>query len=83
MEDWKRRWFDKTTEPYTVVHVEKGGRWAGSTYWDVYYRAYSKRSMVTVKAADELGAYMAALKRIKTNKRKTDQLNEKSKKKGS
>lgn len=82
MEDWERRWRDKATEPYTVVHI--GPRWpyireAGEyEWWDVYYRAYSKRSHAIVWAKDELGAYMEAIKRLKTNKRKTDQLNEKN-----
>jgi hypothetical protein len=81
MEDWVRAWRDKTTEPYTVLHIEQRSpnavaRW-GRELWTVYYRSYAKRSSVVVEAKDELGAYMKALKRIKTNKHKTDQLNKK------
>jgi hypothetical protein len=81
MEDWERAWHDKTTEPYTVLHIEKRfpntiNGWSADI-WAVYYRSYAKRSSVVVEAKDELGAYMKALKHIKINKHKTDQLNKK------
>lgn len=81
--DWERAWRDNATEPYTVLHIEQ--RWPDSNWpqdrewWSVYYRAYSKRSRVMVRAKDELGAYMRALNRIGANKRKADQLNERKK----
>ena len=82
MQDWERAWHDKTTEPYTVLHIEQ--KWPDSPWdmdrewWAVYYRCYSKRSFTMVRARDGLGAYMEALKRLKTNKRKTDQLHKKN-----
>jgi hypothetical protein len=83
MEGWEKRWHDKATEPYTILHIEQ--RWPDSQWpkdrewWFVFYRAYSKRSYIMVRARDELGAYMEGLKRIEINKRKTDQLNKRKK----
>lgn len=82
-EEWKRLWYDKTTEPYTILHVERvyiDPTWGAATRWHkVYYRSYNKRSRVVVEARDELDAYIGGLKRIKSNKRKTDQLNARKK----
>lgn len=82
MEDWERQWHNRTTEPYTVIHIELV--WPNSVFephsrwWRVYYRSYSSRSYTSVAAHDELGAYMAALKRLASSKRKTDRLHEKN-----
>lgn len=82
MEEWEQRWRDKATEPYTVVHIEPRypniPRAYAREWWSVYYRCYSKRSYIEVQAQDELGAYMEALKHLKVNKRKTDQLHKKN-----
>lgn len=83
MEDWERRWWDKTTEPYTVLHVEP--RWPGiskaefSHWYMVYYRSYRNRSCAAVYAKDHLDAYMQGLKRVAENKKKTDRMHEKKK----
>jgi hypothetical protein len=82
MQDWERRWRDKATEPYTVLHIERkwpdSKWWPDLQWWAVYYRAYSKRSYAMVQGHDELAAYMQALERLVANKRKTDQLHKKN-----
>lgn len=74
MQDWERRWHDKTTEPYVVLHIERkyaSGR-LGFVWWVAYYRAYQKRSYCVVWAKDELDAFIKATSQMNEARAKSD-----------
>jgi hypothetical protein len=76
-DDWKRLWWDKTTEPYTVLRVQK--RWEEADWYKVYYRNYTKRTYCMIHAKDELGAYVQALPKLDMLKRRSDKVRAKTK----
>jgi hypothetical protein len=72
IDDWERLWWDKTTEPYTVLCVQK--RWKEADWYKVHYRNYTKRAYCMIHAKDELGAYTQALSKLEMWKRRSDKV---------
>ena len=69
-EEWMGVGKDPHTEPYPVVRVSKNYDWAD--YYNVYYRTYTKAVFRTVRAQDELGAFVVALTELADCKKASD-----------
>ena len=78
-DDWEAKWLNKTTEPYTIVHLHSAlpaGPSATVCYWRVYYRSYKQRQWNVVPqilaTEDELDVYRNALKLLQKLKQQSD-----------